>query len=102
MFRNLSRESSSLADLNLQIPDIEISTLRLVENSPLVGKSLAEIELRKKHGVTILAIRRDSKVLSNLDVNMPFCADDVLFVLGPPDKVAGVAASAKNPEKGEA
>ena len=101
MFRNLSRESSSLADLNLQIPDIEISTLRLVENSSFVGKSLAEIELRKKHGVTVLAIRRDSKVLSNLDVNMPFCADDVLFVLAPPDKVAGVAALSQSPGEGE-
>ena len=101
MFRNISRESSSLADLNLQIPDIEISTLRLVENSPFVGKSLAEIELRKKHGVTVLAIRRDSKVLSNLDVNMPFIADDVLFVLAPPDKVAGVAALSQSPGEGE-
>ena len=101
MFRNISRESSSLADLNLQIPDIEISTLRLVENSPFVGKSLAEIELRKKHGVTVLAIRRDSKVLSNLDVNMPFFADDVLFVLAPPDKVAGVAALSQSPGEGE-
>ncbi len=101
MFRNLSRESSSLADLNLQLPDIEISTLRLVENSPLVGKSLAEIELRKKHGVTVLAIRRDTKVLSNLDVRMPFCADDVLFVLGPPDKITGVAALSQNPGEGE-
>ncbi len=97
MFTNLSRESSSLADLSLQIPDIEISTLRLVKNSPFVGKSLAEIELRKKHGVTVLAIRRDSKVLSNLDVNMPFCVDDVLFVLAPPDKVAGVVALSQSP-----
>ena len=96
MFRNLSQESSALADLNLQIPDIEISTLKLVENSPFVEKSLAEIELRKKYGVTVLAIRRDSKVRSHLDVNMPFCAGDVLFVLGPPDKVAAVAALSQN------
>jgi len=96
MFRNLSQKSSALADLSLQIPDIEISTLKLVENSPFVEKSLAEIELRKKYGVTVLAIRRDSKVRSHLDVNMPFCAGDVLFVLGPPDRVAIVAALAQN------
>ncbi|MBW2688361.1 MAG: cation:proton antiporter [Deltaproteobacteria bacterium] len=101
MFRNLSQKSSALADLSLQIPDIEISTLKLVENSPFVEKSLAEIELRKKYGVTVLAIRRDSKVRSHLDVNMPFCAGDVLFVLGPPDRVAIVAALAQNQGEGK-
>jgi CPA2 family monovalent cation:H+ antiporter-2 len=102
MFRSLSRESSSFSDLNLQLPDIEISTLRVVESSPFVGKSLAEIELRKKYGVTVLAIRRNSQILSNPNVNMPFCANDVLFVLGPPDRVVEVAGLSKNPEEGDA
>ncbi len=96
MFRSLFKESSSFSDLNLQLPDVEISTLRVVERSPLVGKSLAEIELRKKYGVTVLAIRRNSQILSNPNVNMPFCANDVLFVLGPPDRVAEVAGLSQN------
>jgi len=102
MLRSLFRESSSFSDLNLQLPDVEISTLRVVERSPLVGKSLAEIELRKKYGVTVLAIRRNSQILSNPNVNMPFCANDVLFVLGPPDRVAEVAGLSQNPEEGDA
>ena len=102
MFRSLFRESSSFSDLNLQLPDVEISTLRVVERSPLVGKSLAEIELRKKYGVTVLAIRRNSQILSNPNVNMPFCDNDVLFVLGPPDRVAEVAGLSQNPEEGDA
>jgi len=99
MFRSLSKESSSFSDLKLHLPDVEISTLRVAEKSPLVGKSLAEIELRKKYGVTVLAIRRDSQILSNPNVNMPFCANDMLFVLGPPDKVAEVAGLTHNPEE---
>jgi len=102
MFRSLLKESSSFSDLDLQLPDVEISTLRVVESSPLVGKSLAEIELRKKYGVTVLAIRRNSQILSNPNVNMPFCANDVLFVLGPPDRVAEVAGLSQNPEEGDA
>ena len=98
MFRSLSKESSSFSDLKLHLPDVEISTLRVAERSPLVGKSLAEIELRKKYGVTVLAIRRNSQILSNPNVNMPFCANDMLFVLGPPDKVAEVAGLTHNPE----
>ena len=91
MFRSLFKESSSFSDLNLQLPDVEISTVRVVERSPLIGKSLAEIEMRKKYGVTVLAIRRNSQILSNPDVDMPFCADDVLFVLGSQD--AGLPGS---------
>jgi len=98
MFRSLSKESSSFSDLKLHLPDVEISTLRVAERSPLVGKSLAEIELRKKYGVTVLAIRRDSQILSNPNVNMPFCANDVLFVLGPTDRIAEVAGLTHNPE----
>jgi len=97
MFRSLFKESSSFSDINLQLPDVEISTLGVVEGSPLVGKSLAEIELRKKYGVTVLAIRRNSQILSNPNVNMPFCVNDVLFVLGPPDRVAEVAGLSRNP-----
>jgi CPA2 family monovalent cation:H+ antiporter-2 len=102
MFRSLSKESSYFSDLNLQLPHVEISTLRVVERSPLVGKGLAEIELRKKYGVTVLAIRRNSQILSNPNVNMPFCSNDVLFVLGPPDRVAEVAGLSQNPDKGDA
>ena len=98
MFRSLSKESSSFSDFKLQFPDVEISTLRIAERSPFVGKSLAQIELRKKYGVTVLAIRQSSQIVSNPDVNMPLCADDVLFVLGPPDRIAEVAGLTHNPE----
>jgi monovalent cation:H+ antiporter-2, CPA2 family len=99
MFRSLFKESSSFSDLNLQLPGIDISALRVFERSSFVGKSLAEIELRKKYGVTVLAIRRNAQILSNQNVNMPFCENDVLFVLGPPDRVAEVAALAQNPKE---
>ncbi len=102
MFRTLSKEPSSFSDLHFQLPDVEIITLRIVERSPLVGKSLAEIELRKKYGVTVLAIRRNSQILSNLNVNMPFCTNDELFVLGPPNRVAEVVGLSKNPKEGDA
>lgn len=100
MFRSLSKESSSLSDLHLQLPNVEINTLMIAEGSSLVGKSLAEAELRRNYGVTVLAIRRDSEVLSNPSVNMPLCANDVLFVLGPPGRVARVAGLSRNQEKG--
>jgi len=98
MFRSLAKESASFSDVKLQLPDIEICTLRVGEKSPLTGKSLAQIELRKRYGVTILAIRRDSQILSNPYGDIQLCANDVLFVLGPPHKILEVASLVHNPE----
>lgn len=97
MFRSLSKESVSFSDLKLHLPDVEISMLRVDERSPLVGKLLAQIELRKRYGVTVLAIRRDSQILSNPGGDMQLCANDVLVILGPPNKIAGVAGLFRNP-----
>jgi len=98
MFRSLYRKSLSVSDLKFQLPDVEISTLKVAERSPLVGKSIAEINLRKRFGVTVLAIRRNSQILSNPNANIPFWANDELFVLGPPDRIAEVAGLTHNPE----
>jgi monovalent cation:H+ antiporter-2, CPA2 family len=88
MLRSLSTGPASFSDLTLQLPDVEISTFRVGERSAPVGRSLAQIELRKRYGVTVLAIRRDSQILPNPHGETPLCAGDVLFVLGPPEKIA--------------
>jgi CPA2 family monovalent cation:H+ antiporter-2 len=88
MFRSLSKDSLSLSDLTLNIPDIEISTLRVCERSPVDGKSLAQVELRKRYGVSILAIRRGERVLSNPGADMQLLGNDVVVALGTPDKIA--------------
>jgi CPA2 family monovalent cation:H+ antiporter-2 len=97
MFRSLSKKSVSFSDLTLQLPDVEISTLRVGVRSALAGKSLTQIELRKRYGVTVLAIRRTSQILSNPHGDMQLCANDVLFVLGPPEKIAEVTSLFHNP-----
>ena len=99
MFRSLARETASFADLKIQVPDIEISALRIGEKAPIIGRSLAQIELRKKYGVTLLAMRRGTEVLSSPDVDMPFHAGDVLFAVGSSEKIAGVMGLFHNPDE---
>ncbi len=98
MFRNASADVLSAPDLKIQLPDIKISTLSVAENSPLVGKSLAEMRLRQRYGILVLAIRRNSEIISNPDSNMEFLAGDDLFVLGAPDKIAEIDSLVLNPE----
>jgi CPA2 family monovalent cation:H+ antiporter-2 len=88
MFRNLYQKSTLLSSLDLHLPDVEVSSMRVEEGSPMVGKSLVDLELRKKHGVTVLAVRRDSQTFHNPEVDAPFFVDDILYVMGTPEKLA--------------
>ena len=99
MLRSLSTEPASFSDLTLQLPDVEISTLRVDAGSGLAGRSLAQIELRQRFGVTVLAIRRNTQILSNPHGEMKICANDALFVLGPPEKIAGISSLFHNSEE---
>ncbi len=91
MFRSLSRESPSSFDLKLHLPDVEVRALRVAPGSPGAGKTLSEMALRSSYAVTLLAIRRGEKTLPNPDGNTRLCAHDILILVGPPDRIAGVA-----------
>ena len=89
MFRSLSKEPASFPGLRRHLPDVEIVTLRVFKQAPAVGKTLDQISLRRKYGITLLAVRRNSQMLSNPDGDTHICAGDLLVVIGPPDKIAG-------------
>lgn len=88
MFRSLSKVPGSFSSLGMHLPEIEVSSMRVEDGSAVVGKSLVELALRKKYRVTVLAVRRNSKTVPNPDVDMPFETDDVLYVMGLPEKLA--------------
>jgi CPA2 family monovalent cation:H+ antiporter-2 len=91
MFRSLSHEPVPLCNLELYLPDVEVATRRVGVDSPLVGKSLGEMELRSKHGVTLLAIKRAGEVLVNPSGDTQVLAGDILVLMGAPASLAGVA-----------
>ena len=88
MFRSLSKVSASFSDLKLQLHDVEISTFRISQGSPLIGKTLAQIELRGRYGISVVAIRRESQILANPGADMVLKSNDVLFVLGSSEKIS--------------
>ena len=96
MFRSPTISSASLSDLSFHFPNIDICTLQVSDKSSIIGKSLAQIELRNKYGVTLLAIRRDSSILTNPGGDTQLSANDILILLGEPDKVAEVTGLFRN------
>jgi CPA2 family monovalent cation:H+ antiporter-2 len=88
MLRGLPRDFESLEDLRYYLKDVDISTVRLEAGAPLAGKTLAEMELRKQYGITVLAVRRDSQLLFNPEPDMELKDNDLLIILGAPEKIA--------------
>ncbi|NIR15116.1 MAG: hypothetical protein GWN33_11525 [Gammaproteobacteria bacterium] len=51
---------------------------------------MSEVELRKKYGVTLLAIRRDKEILSNPGADTRIEAGDILVLLARIGKLADI------------
>ena len=59
---------------------INISKIQLPEQ--FVGKSVAEVDLRRRFGLNIIAIENDGRVLDNIQPNYVFQPEDTLFLAG--------------------
>jgi CPA2 family monovalent cation:H+ antiporter-2 len=80
----------SVSEISVDLPDVELSILRVSKGSLISGKSLIDLELRKRLGVSVLAIRRGDRIISNPDADTRLLADDIVVALGTPDKIAAV------------
>jgi len=101
MFRSIPKTSVSISDLKLQLHDIDISTFRIAQGSPLIGKTLAQIELRRRYGVSVLVIRRESQMLLNPGADTVLHSNDVLFILGSPKKISEAINTFSSSNKGD-
>ena len=64
------------------LPDIEIEGFKVMENSQPIGKSIAELQIRKKTGVTVIAVRRSHEVFTNPEPDFTFRAGDIILFTG--------------------
>jgi CPA2 family monovalent cation:H+ antiporter-2 len=82
MLRWLKLEGKSLDQLNRYLVGSTTDTVLLLDGSPAVGRTLAELEVRAKFGVTVIAIVRDGKSFHNPAPDYHLAAGDVLILLG--------------------
>ena len=98
--RSLSKTSASLSDLKPQLHDVDISTFRIAQGSSLTGKALAQIELRGHYGISVVAIQRNSQIVSNPDADTLLHSDDLLFVLGSSERISEAVGTFSPSDKG--
>jgi len=88
ILRSPARSSASFSDLKLQLHDVEINTFRISHGTSLIGKTLAQIELRRRYEISVVAIRRNSQIFANPGAETIIQSNDVLFVLGSSKKIS--------------
>ncbi len=98
MWRSPAAMSPSLQDLKQTLTDVEISTVRVEPGSALDGQRLMDSDLRRIHGVTVVAIRRNEGLIPNPRGEERVAEGDLLVVLGLGEEIAAASVLAKVPE----
>jgi monovalent cation:H+ antiporter-2, CPA2 family len=79
------------AHLQLHIPDMVIASLPVQqENNRIVGKTIIESELKSQFNVTVLAIRRGKRYITEIKPDMRIETDDMLYLFGSPENISKV------------
>lgn len=84
----MEKEENNTFTLNDEIPNVEIAALKAADYQLFPGNSLKEIHLRKQYGLTVVAVKRKEAIFENPGSGFIFEADDVVYILGKPEKIA--------------
>jgi CPA2 family monovalent cation:H+ antiporter-2 len=92
MLRKLSVNTSIDSGFSIkdELPGVDIQVLKVGGGSIFDGKTLADLEFRKQHGVTVLSIRRGSDLTYTPEGNFLLQAKDACILLGKPDDLSSI------------
>lgn len=59
-----------------------MQAIRVCPNSPVTGKTIGQMQFRKIHKFSVVAIKRDDAVITNPGADDGIKSDDILYVVG--------------------
>jgi monovalent cation:H+ antiporter-2, CPA2 family len=74
-----------------ELPNIEITALKVEEDSPLTGRSLVEVQFRNKYRVTLIAVLRNGNLIEHPEPDIVFEKGDIVYIMGKPEQIADAA-----------
>ncbi len=92
MIRRPKLLPASLERLRQLLAGNIVDNFLLLENSPAIGKSLAQLDLRNKTGASVIAIVRNHQTLTNPAADFVLAANDLLVVMATHRGLENVAA----------
>ncbi|MDZ7402441.1 MAG: NAD-binding protein, partial [candidate division KSB1 bacterium] len=67
---------------------IDLNWVTIDEGSPVIGRTIRELQIRKRTGVSVVAVLRDGSLLMNPDPDFRFEKDDLVGVVSEPPQLA--------------
>ncbi len=86
-FRSVSYISSKISDLKNQLSDVDICAIRVKPGCSLTGMSIIDTDLRKKYGLSIVAIKQENKIITNPEPKTILNENDIVYLFGSPEKI---------------
>lgn len=75
--------------VSLDIPGMEVREVSVAEGAPIAGKTLGEILLKKRYGVTVLAVKRNGALIPHPDGTCMIRPGDILVLTGTTGQLEG-------------
>lgn len=99
----IQKFTQSIEDRNEHISDTEfpVHHISLVKffvehDSPMIGKTLVELNVREKYECMIIGIDRDDQSITNFDASFVFHENDIVWLAGEKDKLAAFKENMKD------
>jgi len=89
MLRSTSIPEVQMARLHSALQDASAETVKLHRDSPAVGKTLGELDLRGKTGATVIAVVHEGETRVSPGANYKLCEDDMILLSGSSKKIEG-------------
>lgn len=87
MLRSLKTPDITFDDLRRHIPDVTIESIKIKGGSYGIGKTLAELNIRSRFGVTVVAAKKKGATIVNPGGEYIIDADDILVLIGYPEQI---------------
>ena len=87
MLRSPSIQRVEMSNLNAALHSATTENIKLNQNSPVVGKTLGELDLRGRTGATLIAVVRGDDTKIGPGANYKLQEDDILILFGKPENI---------------
>jgi CPA2 family monovalent cation:H+ antiporter-2 len=87
MLRSTSIPEVQMARLHSALQDASAETVKLHRDSPAVGKTLGELDLRGKTGATVIAVVHEGDTKISPGAGYKLCEDDMILLSGSSKKI---------------
>ena len=90
-------DSRVIAQLRRTPRLLDLTWVALPPDSPLIGRTLREMDIRSQTGATVVGVMRAGELHANPDIDFRFAGEDLAAVIGRPEQLTAFQALAAAP-----